>query len=101
MATSRTGTSQWLNVRDHALRLAQQAGQTTCPYCGIELDYNNRRQHNGAWVDHIQADANGGTSTIENLQVCCARCNMSKSNRAAPKQKTILKRQPLKTSRQW
>ncbi|POH58278.1 HNH endonuclease [Arthrobacter glacialis] len=101
MATSRTGTTEWLNISRQVIRDAQDRGQTRCVYCPAILDYKNRRAPNGAQVDHIKADANGGSSEHHNLQVCCAHCNQSKSNRGKPKAKTIMAKTPLKTSRVW
>jgi 5-methylcytosine-specific restriction endonuclease McrA len=101
MATSRTGTSAWINVRDHAIRTAQQAGQEKCPYCRVKLDYTNKRTANGAWVDHIKPDSKGGSIDLSNLVVCCRTCNTSKGNRAAPKAQQVQSRKPLKTSRRW
>lgn len=101
MATSRTGTTEWFNISRQVLRDAQDRGQTQCIYCPVTLDYINRRAPNGAQVDHIKADANGGPTDYHNLQVCCARCNQSKSNRPAPKSKTIMAHTPLRTSRKW
>lgn len=101
MASSRTGTSTWKKAVRLALHIAKARGQWRCPYCNVLLDYDNRTAPNGAQVDHIRADANGGSSEQENLQVCCAHCNQSKSNRAAPKSKTVMAKTPLKTSRIW
>lgn len=101
MASSRTGTTQWQSVSRKVLKDAQAQGQTTCVYCPTTLDYKNRTAPNGAQVDHITAHANGGTDEYHNLQVCCRQCNISKGNRNKPKTKTILKTQPLKTSRPW
>ena len=101
MATSRTGTSAWLKVAALALHLAQANHQTGCIYCGIGLDYQDRRAKNGAQVDHILPASRGGTNELSNLVVCCRTCNISKGNRLAPKTKSILARQPLKTSRNW
>ncbi|MGP5121968.1 HNH endonuclease [Glutamicibacter ardleyensis] len=101
MATSRTGTSAWLNVSRQVIRDAQDRGQTQCPYCGQTLNYKNRRARNGAQVDHVIPHARGGSDHPSNLIVCCAACNASKGERAAPKTKTITANQPLKTSRNW
>lgn len=45
-----------------------------CPYCGSELG-------NDAHLDHIQPINRGGLSIDENLVWCCAKCNLSKSNK--------------------
>lgn len=101
MATSRTGTSQWINVSRKVLRDAQDQGVTQCPYCRTTLDYKQRRAPNGAQVDHIIPHSRGGTDTPQNLTICCRTCNISKGNRPAPKTQTILKTKPLWTSRRW
>ncbi|WP_430517297.1 HNH endonuclease [Glutamicibacter creatinolyticus] len=101
MATSRTGTTEWLKAVRLALHIAQANGIHQCPYCGTTLDYKNRRKPNGAQVDHKLADAHGGSIEQHNLHVCCARCNQSKGKRTAPKRKTVLAKQPLRTSRNW
>lgn len=105
MAANRTGTSTWKKTATLALHLAKARGQWHCPYCNVILDYENRRASNGAQVDHIRADANGGNAEQQNLQICCARCNQSKGNRTAPKRATAIARTPLITplitSRKW
>lgn len=101
MATSRTGTAEWLNVSALVLREAQGNGQTRCIYCPAILDYENRRAPNGAQVDHIIPHSRGGSDHPSNLIVCCRTCNISKGNRSAPKSKTIMANTPLRTSRQW
>lgn len=101
MATNRTGTATWKKASKLALHLAQARGQLYCLYCPVLLDYKNRTAPNGAQVDHIRADANGGSDEQGNLQVCCARCNQSKGNRSAPKSKSVMARKPLRTSRVW
>lgn len=101
MATSRTGTSQWKKVRKRALHLAQAQGMDRCPYCTVILDYEISLTPSSAEPDHVFAHANGGQDKLENLLVCCRKCNQSKGNRPAPKTKTILAAKPLKTSRKW
>lgn len=101
MATSRTGTTQYLKARKKSLRLAQAQGITHCPYCGVMLDYEVTRKPNSAEPDHVIAHAKGGQDHVDNLSICCRRCNQSKGDRPAPKAKTILAAKPLKTSRRW
>lgn len=47
---------------------------TTCLYCGVNLDYNN------ATADHIIPISNGGNNTQVNLIVCCKNCNGERGN---------------------
>lgn len=101
MATSRTGTSQWKKVRKRALHLAQVRGHAHCPYCQVELDYKVSRTPASAEPDHITPHAKGGQDRLDNVAVCCRRCNQSKGNRLAPKGSTVLDAKPLKTSREW
>lgn len=101
MASSRTGSSQWKKVRKRALHLAQAQGISNCPYCARPLDYETSRTPASAEPDHIVAYAKGGQDRLENLLVCCRKCNQSKGNRPAPKAATVLKAKPLKTSRVW
>lgn len=45
----------------------------TCRYCGCAT----QRPH----VDHVQPISRGGKSTLDNLVVACAPCNLSKGSR--------------------
>lgn len=85
MATSRTGTSQWKKVRKRALHLAQAQSVDRCPYCKVTLDYVTSRTPASAEPDHVFAHANGGQDTLENLLVCCRKCNQSKETGPHPK----------------
>jgi len=43
-----------------------------CVYC--DLDLNNLEIH----LDHVIPESQGGTTTYENLQVTCRKCNLEK-----------------------
>ena len=90
--TPRTATTKWKNLRLKVLQRAQRNGVTSCPECGVTLDYKRSLQRNSAEVDHIKPVAQGGTDTITNLRVCCRRCNQSLGAKKpkAPKTKTEL-----------
>jgi 5-methylcytosine-specific restriction endonuclease McrA len=57
-----------------------------CAICGCTADPNDTWERNGRLcygrkyptVDHIIALKNGGTDTIENVQLACKRCNSKK-----------------------
>ncbi|WP_412883840.1 HNH endonuclease [Arthrobacter phoenicis] len=101
MTTSRTGTSTWKKLRKRALHLAQAQGLTHCPYCSVQLDYAISLTPCSAEVDHVIPHSKGGRDRRDETQVICRRCNQSKGNRPAPKRVTVLKANPLRTSRQW
>lgn len=84
-----------------AKRRARAAGQNRCPYCRTTLNYDVGLQPNSAEADHIVPHSKGGQDRLENVIVCCRRCNQSKGNKTAPKARVILAAKPLKTSRQW
>jgi hypothetical protein len=45
--------------------------QSSCAYCGIQLDRASRTGH----LDHILSSALGGTNEIHNHLLSCNRCN--------------------------
>ena len=94
MATSRTGTTRWLNTRRACLKRDREAGITTCPLCGVTLDYNVSRLPNSAEADHIVPHAQGGEDTPENTRTVCRRCNQSRGGKQASQK-------PIRTSREW
>ncbi|MBT8163053.1 MULTISPECIES: HNH endonuclease [Arthrobacter] len=101
IATSRTGTATWKRIRKRALKEAQERGITRCPYCKVTLNYEVSRLPSSAEPDHIIPHEKGGPDALHNLRIICRACNISKSNRAAPKAQTVLRATPLKTSRRW
>lgn len=55
-----------------------------CRYCGKPLVRWNDTEtplDNGATVDHIHPVIKGGTDSLENLVLCCKRCNSGKKHR--------------------
>lgn len=53
-----------------------------CYLCNIELKYGKPGIdfHNKRTIDHIIPIYKGGTSSIDNLALCCSRCNTDKGN---------------------
>ncbi|OUM45699.1 HNH endonuclease [Arthrobacter agilis] len=105
MATSRTGTSQWLKLAQQAKYLALRGGLNNCRFCGVELNYRRGRLPNSAEVDHILPVSRGGQDAIENLRAdTCRTCNRRKGARLAPRGTPPQPPKdlgPLKTTRQW
>lgn len=52
-----------------------------CRYCGCRVKWNDRRSLGGGTFDHIKPIVDGGTNTIENVVVCCRRCNGKKGKK--------------------
>ena len=78
MATSRTGTTEWLRARATCIRHARRSGQSTCPLCGIELAWDTHNLPTSPEVDHIIPVAAGGTDEQSNLRVICMTCNRTR-----------------------
>lgn len=53
-------------------KLVEQAIGSTCPFCDTVLTVFNFS------ADHNQPVSRGGKNTIENLEICCERCNQIK-----------------------
>lgn len=49
-----------------------------CRYCGIKVDWRDRRSSAGATYDHVDPD---GPNTLENVVVACRGCNSRKGGR--------------------
>lgn len=78
MATSRTGTAEYLQWRRRVLARDKAAGMTNCPLCDCKLDYQVTRKPDSAEPDHILAVARGGGNTLDNGRTICRQCNQSR-----------------------
>lgn len=67
--------SKWIS-RERRLAIYMRDGLSCC-YCGHSLE-------DGAFLtlDHVHAQANGGTNKSENLITACRQCNGSKGSRS-------------------
>ncbi|GFD74088.1 HNH endonuclease [Alteromonas marina] len=45
--------------------------ESKCAYCGVEIERSSRTGH----VDHLIPSAEGGSNSIHNHVLACARCN--------------------------
>lgn len=54
-----------------------------CEYCGLPLSF-------AASLDHRQPVARGGRHSLDNLAVCCARCNSLKGQLAEAEFREVL-----------
>ena len=57
--------------RVHKERVFQRDGRE-CRYCGSDENLQ---------IDHVISRKNGGTHDLDNLQVLCRNCNLSKSSK--------------------
>ncbi len=65
--------------RDRSLcRRIQERDANLCRYCGIRVDWSDRRGKAGGTYDHVDPD---GPNTLENVVVACRACNGRKKDR--------------------
>lgn len=74
--------------RDHKLiALVLDRDGTLCRYCGMRVDFRNRRGQLGGTYDHVDPD---GENCLENVVVSCRDCNNSKDHRTPSEAGMIL-----------
>ena len=58
-----------------------------CAFCGGMARQKPSKYHQPLWltVDHVQTQNEGGSCSIENLQILCNRCNSIKNRWGLPK----------------
>lgn len=64
-----------------------------CRYCGIKVNWSDRRGRNGGTYDHVIPGLAGG---VDNLVVACRSCNSSKRNRTPEQAGMTLRPAPAK-----
>src|SRR5699024_11172149 len=85
--SSRTGTAQWMRVRDKRREHDFNNGLTNCPECKSWLDWEYSGRPNSAEVDHIIPHARGGQDTFENTQILCRLCNQRSGGKLGGKRR--------------
>ena len=100
MATNRTGTGKWKNIRRRVLKQARAQGLTHCPDCKRGLDYVNPYRPESAEVDHIVTVAQGGEDSVQNSRVICRDCNVRKGDGRRQDKHAAMSAQ-FPTSRTW
>ena len=64
------------------IALAERDGDR-CWYCGCPFDDRDNGAGRTLTIDHIEPLADGGTSTLANLRLCCSTCNRRKGQMGA------------------
>ena len=59
-------------IPTHLRRRVVERDGLWCVYCGVNLE--NGEVH----LDHVVPESRGGSTTYDNLQVTCRKCNLAK-----------------------
>jgi hypothetical protein len=76
-------------------RTLRQRDQDRCRYCGVEVNWSDRRGGTGATYDHVDPR---GPADLTNLVVACRSCNSSKGGRAPDEAGMTLRPEPRSRS---
>ncbi|WP_373887217.1 HNH endonuclease [Actinomyces bowdenii] len=99
MATSRTGTGKWRNIRTAAITRARNADQRTCLECGRILLWDTHGLPASPEADHIVPHARGGKDALDNVRIICRACNLQKGDGRRKKPKPPRRRRRIKTTK--
>lgn len=69
-------------TRDQELigRIRDRDGDN-CRYCGVAVNWKDRKSSVGGTYDHVTPVSQGGQNTFDNVVVCCRGCNQRKGPR--------------------
>lgn len=79
LAERASAKARMVLVRDPKMRKAiKERDGDTCRYCGCTVNWYDRKGIQGATYDHVNPK---GGDTLDNLVICCRRCNTQKGQR--------------------
>lgn len=70
---------QQLYRDEELIRAIRARDKDRCRYCGITVNWTDRRSRAGATYDHVEPR---GPNTLGNIVVACRECNSSKCDRS-------------------
>jgi 5-methylcytosine-specific restriction endonuclease McrA len=81
--------------RNATLRKAlRERDQDMCRYCGVDVDFLDRRSRAGGTYDHVDPE---GDNTMDNLVVACRSCNSGKGSRTPEQAGLVLRPTPSRS----
>lgn len=66
----------------------------SCRYCGVVVEWKNRRGPNGGTYDHVEPN---GDNSVENVVVACRACNSRKQDQTPEARGMVLQQIPGKS----
>lgn len=76
-----SGMRSALRASPKLMQIVKTRDHNRCRYCGIDVDWTDRRGPIGGTYDHVHPLSKGGLNTVENIVVACRGCNRKKSER--------------------
>lgn len=70
-----------MNADPELARLIKARDGNACRYCGVEVNWRDRKGVRGATYDHVIPLSTGGDESFENLVTACRACNTKKGAR--------------------
>jgi hypothetical protein len=67
-----------------------------CRYCGVTVNWRDRRSPTGGTYDHVQPVSQGGDDSFDNIVAACRACNLTKGPRTPDQAGMSLLPAPIK-----
>jgi 5-methylcytosine-specific restriction endonuclease McrA len=79
-----------LRASPELMRLVKERDCGLCRYCGVMVDWGDRRGPLGGTYDHVNPVSRGGGDEFENIVTACRGCNLKKGGRLPEEARMVL-----------
>ncbi len=79
-----------MNANPKLARAIKERDGNNCRYCGVHVNWRDRKSSSGGTYDHVVPVSQGGDESLDNLVVACRDCNGRKGPRTPEQAEMVL-----------